>query len=109
MVAANYNIIIEQKSDFSRSFKIQSDGSDLDLTSYSFEAKVKERIQSDTSYAFTVTIADAATGAITMTMTDTETAAIKPGEYVYDLVMTDDAGLKSRLLQGMATVTGGVT
>ena len=109
MVAANYNIILEQKADFSRSFKIQMDNVDLDLTSYSFAAKLKERIQSDSGHDFTVTIADAASGTITMTMTDEQTSAIKVGDYVYDLVMTDDAGLKSRLLQGMATVTGGVT
>jgi len=109
MVAATYNIIIEQKSDFSRSFQIKSGDDIQDLTDYSFQAKVRERIQSDTSYDFTVTITDAATGAITLTMTDTLTATIKPGDYVYDLVMTDDAGLKTRLLEGMATVTGGVT
>lgn len=109
MVAANYNIVIEQNSDFSRSFQIKTGDDIQDLTGYSFAAKVKERIQSDTGYDFTVTVTDEATGAITMTMSDTSTATIKPGDYVYDLVMTDGAGLKTRLLQGMATVTGGVT
>jgi hypothetical protein len=109
MVAANYNIILEQKADFSRSFKIQLDNADLDITGYSFNATLKERIQSDSGHDFTVSVADSATGTITMTMTDEQTGAIKPGDYVYDLVMTDDAGLKTRLIQGMATVTGGIT
>jgi len=109
MVAANYNIILEQKADFSRSFKIEMDNEDLDIDGYSFNATLKERIQSDSGHDFTVSVADSATGTIIMTMTDEQTGAIKPGDYVYDLVMTDDTGLKTRLIQGIATVTGGIT
>lgn len=109
MVAANYNIVVEQNADFSRSFQIKTGDDIQDLTSYQFAATIKERHQSDTGTDFTVTVADAANGAITMSLTDVQTGTIKPGDYVYDLVMTDSAGLRTRLLQGQAQVTAGVT
>ena len=48
-------------------------------------------------------------GVVTMQLTDTQTAAIEAGRYVYDLVITDGSGSKSRVVEGQATVTPGVT
>ena len=44
-----------------------------------------------------------------MTLTDVQTTAIEAGRYVYDLLVTDGSGLKSRVVEGQATVTPGVT
>jgi len=44
-----------------------------------------------------------------MILTDTQTSAIEAGRYVYDLVITDGSGSKSRVVEGQATVTPGVT
>ena len=45
-----------------------------------------------------------------MKLSDTETAALKPGDQVYDIVMTDTvSGDKTRLLQGKAFVSPGVS
>lgn len=109
MPAANYNIIVDQHADFARTFEIKSAGSVVDLTGYTFEASMREKIQSTTAYDFVVVVQDAAQGLITMRMTDQETAAVPAGSYVYDLVMITDSGDRTRLLQGKADVSGGVT
>ena len=109
MTAAVYGITIEQYADFSRAFQVRSAGVELDITGYTFRAQIRERSQSTTATDFQVQIVDAVAGAIQMSMTDTVTAGIDPGDYVYDLVMTDTAGTDVRLLQGVATVTAGVT
>ena len=44
-----------------------------------------------------------------MTLTDTITTALEAGRYVYDLMVTDGSGQKSRIVEGQATVTPGVT
>ena len=108
-IAATYNIVIEQYSDFSRTFQIKEGDTVKDITGYSFQGEIRERSQSTTSHDFTCSIVDATDGQWKAEMTDTLTGTIKPGDYVYDIVMTDDAGIKTRLLQGEAKVTAGVT
>ena len=44
-----------------------------------------------------------------MTLPDATTAAIESGRYVYDLMITSGAGVKTRVVEGQATVTPGVT
>lgn len=109
MPAANYNIIVDQHADFARTFQIKSAGSVVDLTGYTFEASMREKIQSATAYDFDVIVQDAAQGLITMRMTDVLTGTVPAGSYVYDLVMIKDNGDRVRLLQGKADVSGGVT
>lgn len=109
MAAANYNIIIDQHQDWSRGFQVKQDDVVVDLTGFTFEAQLRERTQSDTAYDFTVTVLDEAQGLINMSMSDALTSTIPAGDYVYDLVMTNATGGKSRLLQGQASVEAGVT
>jgi hypothetical protein len=44
-----------------------------------------------------------------LTVTDTVTTALSPGRYVYDLIVTSSGGLKTRVVEGQAIVTPGVT
>ena len=58
---------------------------------------------------FTATVTDNSAGEITLTMTAAETANLKPGRYVYDLLITDESGTKSRIVEGVVSVTPGTT
>ena len=49
------------------------------------------------------------TGSVTLTLTNSVTAAMTPGRYVYDVVLTSGFGIKSRVLEGILTVVEGVT
>ena len=44
-----------------------------------------------------------------ISLTDTVTTALKARRYVYDLVLTSASGVKTRFIEGIATVTPGVT
>ena len=60
--------------------------------------------------AATFTLAlTAATGQVTVTLTDVQTAALTSGRYVYDILLTDSSGDKTRILEGHATVTPSVS
>ena len=48
-------------------------------------------------------------GVVTMQLTDTVTAGIAEGRYVYDLIVQDGSGLKSRIVEGQAIITPSVT
>ena len=109
MPAAEYNITVSQNADFTRSFQLKEADVIVDITGYTFEGKIKKNFNETDSTAFTSAITNASSGLWTMTLTDTQTTALAPGDQVYDIVMTDDSGTKTRLLQGKAYVSPGVS
>lgn len=113
MTAGIYNITVEAHADFSRQFQIKETigqtTTPLDLTGHTLSASIRERSQSDTSVDFTVTIDDASDGKFTLSLTDTQTAGLKVQDQEYDVVMTKPDSTRVRLLQGIATVSAGIT
>lgn len=109
MAAAVYNITIDAEADFSRTFEVSENSAPIDISNYTFAAQVREHFHSDTATAFTTTIIDASLGLFNISLTDTQTADLTPGKQYYDIVMTDAAGSKTRLLQGDAQVAWGIT
>lgn len=109
MTAATYNITIEQHQDFSRGYQITSNSVAVDLAGSTLAAQIRQRLQSETAWNFTVTVVDEAEGQIELSMADTLTATIPAGELQWDLVWTRNDGVKIRLLEGVATVNGGIT
>ncbi len=109
MAVPAINIIIEQGADFESTFTIaNANGSVYPLTGASASAKIKKFSASTTSYSFSTTIT-VATGVITLAMTDNVTSTITPGRYFYDILVTSSAGLKTRVIEGMALVTAGIS
>ena len=58
---------------------------------------------------FTSTIASAAGGVVTIGLSTTQTASLKPGRYVYDVLLTDNSGTRDRVVEGMVIVSQGAT
>ena len=108
-MAATYNITINQNADFRRSFQIKEDSVILDITNYSFSGRLKENFHHAGHVDFTTQIENAAQGTFSISLTDVETADMDPGTWVFDIVMTTDAGVKTRLIQGNAFLKQGVT
>lgn len=105
------NIFIDQGANFSTTVTIEDGNSSaLDLTSYTAVAQIRKTYQSATATNFTVTFAaDRTTGQITISLTDTQTAAFEEGRYVYDLLITDLSGTKTRVVEGIVTVNPSVS
>ena len=105
------NLFINQDTDFSTTVTVNdSSGSALNLTSYTALAMIRKTYQSTTATTFTSTFAaDRTTGQITISLTDAQTALMEDGRYVYDLVVIDNSGMKTRVVEGIAPVTPGVS
>ena len=106
------NLVVNAGSDFSQSFTLE--GSDtnsaFDLTGYTVAAQMRKWAGSSSSTTFTATIiSPAASGKILLRLTAAQTSVLKPGRYVYDVVITDSANVKNRVIEGMVLVTEGVT
>ena len=110
-MAAKANIIIEQGTDFSTTLTVEGDsGSATDLTGYTGAAQIRKHYTSNTATNFTVTFGTPRTdGKLTLSLGRTVTANIADGRYVYDVELTNSANTRTRLVEGIVTVTPQVT
>ena len=104
------NIFIDQGTDFSITVDVtDTSGSALNMSGYSASAQIRKTYGSSTvSSTFTTSIAEA-TGQVTLSLTDTQLSALESGRYVYDLNVTSGGGQTTRVVEGQAIVTPGVT
>lgn len=109
MAVPAVNITIEQGADFASTFTLtNSDGTPYNLTNSSASSRLKKFAESSTSYQFSTSIT-VATGKVTLTMPDNITSTISPGRYYYDILLTSNSGIKTRVIEGMALVTAGIS
>ena len=107
-----HNLVINAGSDFSQSFTLEESdtNSPLNLTSSSVESQMRKWSGSSNAVSFYTEIDDPPTsGIIILSLTDTQTSILKPGRYVFDVLVTDQYGIKNRLIEGMVLVREGVT
>lgn len=104
------NLYIDQGTDFSVTVDVTDSAGDiLELSGYSASAQIRKTYSSSSvSASFSTSIAELA-GQVTLSLTDTQTSALESGRYVYDLNITSGAGLVTRVIEGQAIVTPGVT
>lgn len=104
------NLYIDQGTDFSITVDVTDSAGDiLDLSNYTASAQIRKTYTSSTvSETFSTTIS-ALAGQVTLSLTDTQTAGLEGGRYVYDLNITGSEGITSRVIEGQAIVTPGVT
>ena len=106
MLAAVTNLIAYQGADFTNTFYVTNDnGSSFDLTGFTAAGKIKKHYTSNTS----LIVPPVTSGAITISLGNATTAAMTPGKYVYDVVVTSAQNVKSRILEGVITIVEGVT
>jgi hypothetical protein len=106
------NLIVNSGADFTQLFTLEGTdtNSAFDLSGYEVEAQMRKWAGSSTATSFTASIEmPLNAGKILLRLTSTQTASLKPGRYVYDVVITDEFGIKNRVIEGMVLVTEGVT
>jgi len=112
MAAANYNLVIDQGSDYALQLNIKESGVAKNLTGYSARAHLRPTRTSTTlSASFTCTVvAPATSGVVKMELPNSISSALSPGLYYYDLeVYTANDGIVKRLVQGEVNLTQEVT
>jgi len=109
-MAALSNIYIDQGADFTTVISLTDSNNDaLNLTGYSAIAQIRKTYGSTTIAATFGTALTTTTGQVTLSLTDVITAAMDSGRYVYDVLLTDASGDKTRVLEGQAILTPGVS
>jgi hypothetical protein len=103
-------ITVEQGADYTTTINVNdATGAAQNLTSYTAAAQLRKSYYSTSATDFTVSISSPLNGEITMALTSANTANLTPGRYVYDLVMTSPLNVKTRIVEGIATILPSVT
>ena len=109
-MAALSNIYIDQGADFQTVISLTDSNNDaLNLTGYSALAQIRKTHGSTIIAGTFTTSLTTDSGQLTLSLADTVTAAMSSGRYVYDVLLTDGSGDKTRVLEGQAILTPGVS
>lgn len=108
-MATKLNLIIDQGATYTNSSIIAYNSSNaaIDLSTYTVASKIRKHYTSTNSVSFTAT--GNSTGYISLTMTANTTANITAGRYVYDIEVTSNTGIVTRVKEGIVTVTPNAT
>ena len=108
-MATKANLIIDQGTNFNTSIALTDvDGGPIDLTGYSGASQMRKTYSSSNSRSFSVSLGGMS-GTVGLQLTAIQTANIEPGRYVYDVEITSSANVVTRIVEGIVTVTPGVT
>jgi hypothetical protein len=109
-LATTANIFIDAGANYSNIITVASAGTAaLNLTGYTVKSQIRKSYTSSTAYNFTSSIYDAVNGKLRLELTSTQTSAIPPGRYLYDVEITSSAGNRTRVVEGIVTVTPEIT
>ena len=108
-MAGYAEIQIEQGDSFTTVINVSDSSGFTNLTNYTASSQLRKSYYSSTANNFTVTISNAANGEITMAMTAANTANLNSGRMVYDLLITSPTNIKTRVVEGIATILPSVT
>lgn len=110
-MGAKANIVIDQGADFSTTVTVTDDaGATVDLSNYTARGQIRKHYTSSTAVDLTVEFqSPRSSGQVTLSLTNAQTGAMEAGRYLYDAEIESAAGIVTRLVEGIATVTPQVT
>ena len=112
MAAGYTELFLEQGTTFQSSITLDGvSGEPYDLTGFIAKSQIRKSYYSTSPTAeFSVTINQPPTsGIIVLNLTAAQTANVAPGRYVYDVLIRDNPGTVTRVLEGIVNVSPRVT
>ncbi len=108
-MAIKANLVIDQGTDFSAVIDlVDTNGEIYNLNGFSVSAQMRKNYMSSSAVTF-ISSHNGVGGKITLILSNTSTALIEPGRYLYDVEITSSGGIVTRVVEGIATVTPGMT
>ena len=85
-------------------------GVDKNLTGYTTASKLGKSYYDTSPVSMTTAYIVQTEGIFTIALSAAQTAVLDPAhEYVYDVEITDSSGVVTRMIQGRATISPGIT
>ena len=110
-MAAYLEITIEQGANLTSTVTVSdTQGDAVNLSTYSASAQIRKSYYSSSANTLSAIITGNSNGQITLSMTAANSAALTPGRYVYDLIITNSVdNAVTRVVEGTAVVLPSVT
>ena len=112
MATFSTNLVIYTHTDFEQTFLLEDSQSNSakDLTGFSATAKFKRQFEDNRDpRSFNISFPNRIGGKVRIGLTATESAAIKPGKYFYEMLLTDSNNIIERVVEGTVIVKQPVT
>jgi len=104
------NLFVDAGSDYSNIITVSStNGQPLNLSNYTVASQMRKSYSSSTAYAFTASVYDAANGKVRLQLSASASSAIPAGRWLYDVEITSASGTKTRVVEGIVTITPQIT
>lgn len=104
-MATKSHLVIDQGTTFSTEINLTDENGDpLNLTGYTANSLIRKWYTSSNTIVFGTSI-NAYAGIVTLYLDANASMNITAGRYVYDLNLTDQQGVVSRVVEGIITVT----
>lgn len=111
-MAAYVELLIDQGANFNNIITLTDDTSNtaINISGYTVRSQMRRSYYSVNAAANIVcTISDAANGQVTMSLGSSNTSNLTPNRYLFDVETETSTGVVSRVLEGIITVTPGIT
>jgi hypothetical protein len=111
-MAAYVELYVDQGASFGSTLEIYDDANNVtvNVANYTISGALKRSYYSqNTSANLTCTIINAANGVIGISLTAGQTANIRAGRYLFDVKTTSPDMVTTRVIEGIITITPGIT
>ena len=109
-MAAFSEIVIEQGATFNTTINVEDTaGAAINLYGYTANSMMRKSYYSSSATTITSTVTGTANGEVTLSVSAANTAALTPGRYVYDVIITSPTSVVTRVVEGIVTVLPSVT
>ena len=104
------NLFVDAGANYSNIITVAAtNGQALNLTGYTVASQMRKSYTSSTAYNFTASVYDAAAGKVRLQLDSTQSSAIPAGRWLYDVEITSPTGFKTRVVEGIVTVSQQIT
>ena len=104
------NLFVDAGSDYSNIITVAAtNGQPLILNGYTVASQMRKSYSSSVAYNFTATIYDANNGKVRLQLSADQSSGIPAGRWLYDVEITSGSGSKTRVVEGIVTITPQIT
>jgi hypothetical protein len=108
-MAIKANLLVDQGTSFTAAIDLtDAAGAVFNLTGYTVAAQMRKNYTSSAATTFTASHTGVL-GKINLVLSANTTGTIEPGRYLYDVEITSSGGTITRVVEGIVTVTPGMT
>ena len=104
------NLFVDAGSDYSNIITVSAtNGQALNLTGYTVASQMRKSYGSSTVFNFTSSVYEAANGKVRLQLPAETSSSIPAGRWLYDVEITSPSGTKTRVVEGIVTITPEIT